>query len=199
MKKIFTVILSLALILSLAGCKEIGIDGGEEHTFVVPPMTCGTLLGGTPEFVVETKYDSPWIGDNFVSMEVDADGNLVIVLNDRHIKHWKSEMLRKFDLALTGTEKGGEGFTFKIDEDYRSISYYTKRDVVLGSLMQIGIIFPYCGIMQMLNGEDISNWYVDIKVIDIDTGIVVKESRLPQDGSLNISYDEWDAAVGAAE
>lgn len=189
MKKIFTVILSLALILSLAGCKETVIDGGEEHTFVVPPKACA-MFGGTPEVVVENKDYSPWMAGNYVSMEVDAEGNLVIVLNDRHIEHWKSEALDMFETALEGDKKDGEDYGFKISEDYRSISYYTKRDVVFGALVKIGIIFPYCGIMQMLNGEDISNWYVDIKVIDIDTGIVVKESRLPQDGSLNISYDE---------
>ena len=198
MKRIFTVILSLALILSLAGCKETVIDGGEEHTFVVPPKACA-MFGGTPEVVVENKDYSPWMAGNYVSMEVDAEGNLVIVLNDRHIEHWKSEALDMFETAREGDKKDGLGKSFEVNKDYTELSYYSNRDLLGGAIIKAGILFPYCGIMQMLNGEDISNWYVDIKVIDIDTGIVVKESRLPQDGSLNISYDEWDAAVGAAE
>jgi len=46
---------------------------------------------------------------------------------------------------------------------------------------------------------DPNEWYVDIKVIDVDTGIIVKEGRLPDDKKFGVKTADWEKAIGKAE
>ena len=58
---------------------------------------------------------------------------------------------------------------------------------------------PEFGIMQMLNGTDPNEWYVDITVKDVETGITIKTGRLPDDGSFSLNEEDWDKALGSVE
>jgi len=192
MRKILTILFVFVSILAFTGC-----SGGEEHTYVVPPKACNTLFSNSPEDVVLFKDESPWIDGNYVSMEEDEDGNLVIVLNDKHVEHWREEILDIFKKINEADAQYGLGVY--LSEDYTEMKYYTNKDVYDVSAIGIGLIFPYCGILQMLDGVDPNEWYVDIKVIDVDTGITVKEGRLPDDKKFGVKKEDWEKAIGTAE
>lgn len=192
MKKLLIMLLTIVMIFAFTSC-----GGGEEHTYVVPPKACNSLFGSSPENVVIRQGESPWIGDNYVSMEEDKEGNLVIVLNDKHVEHWRTEILDDFEQTNKANKEYGIGF--ELSQDYSTMKYYTNEDVYGVVGMRIGFILPYCGILQMLDGVDLNEWYVDIEVIDVDTGITVKEGRLPQDKKFGVLKDDWENAVGKAE
>ena len=192
MKKVLTLILTLTMIFTFTAC-----EGGEEHTYVVPKERCVTLFGCTPDVAVEDVPFSPWIDGNYVSIEEGNDGNLVIVLNDKHVKHWRETILGKFEKS---NEANGEhGLGFELSQDYSVMKYYTNKDVYRVVGIRIGLLFPYCGILQMLDGVDPNEWYVDIKVIDVDTGIIVKEGRLPDDKKFGVKTADWEKAMEKVE
>jgi len=191
-KKILTLILTLTMIFTFTAC-----GGGKEHTYVVPKERCVTLFGCTPDVAVENVPFSPWIDGNYVSIEEDNDGNLVIVLNDKHVKHWRETIQGTFKKSNEGDAEYGLGIDF--NEDYTEMNFYTDKEVYRVAGIKIGFLFPYCGILQMLDGVDPNEWYVDIKVIDVDTGITVKEGRLPDDKKFGVKTADWEKAIGKAE
>ena len=194
MRKVLTILFVFVSILAFTGC-----SGGEEHTYVVSKETCIWLFNSEPIDMEINADTSPWVGDNYVSMEEDEDGNLVIVLNDKHVEHWRKEILGKFENAKKADERDGIGKSFELSEDYTEFVYYSNEELSDGTVIKIGLLFPYCGILQMLDGVDPNEWYVDIKVIDVDTGITVKEGRLPDDKKFGVKKEDWEKAIGKSD
>ena len=193
MKKLITTVLILIMLASLCGC-EI-----QEHTYVISKDRCNWLFGSTPERMEENKDNSPWVGDNYVSMNVDEEGNLVLVLNDKHIAHWKRELKDGIETKYNADKRDGEGYGFEYDETYTTLTYYTDREIYGGVVISLGILIPKFGMMQMLNGTDPNEWYVDITVKDVETGITIKTGHMPDDGSFGITDEDWDKALGPEE
>ena len=192
-KKILCIILIFSLIVVPTGCS------GEEHTYIIPKDRCPWLFGATPEEMEEGKDDSPWVGDNYVSISVDEEGNLVLVLNDKHIKHWKKELKEGFTIQQNAEKRDGEGYGFEYDETYTSLIYYTDEEIYGGTIIGIPILISGFGIMQMLNGTDPGQWYVDITVKDVETGTTIKTGRMPDDVSFELTVEDWEKALGSEE
>ena len=142
MKKLITTMLILIVLASLCCC-EI-----QEHTYVISKDNSVWFFNCVPEELEElatTGEFAPWIDDNYVSMDVDEEGNLVLVLNDKHIAHWKRELEDGFK-AQQDAEKGdGEEYGFEYDETYTSLIYHADREVNFGVIMGIGFLFNLVG------------------------------------------------------
>ena len=78
-----------------------------------------------------------------------------------------------------------------ISEPTTSVSN-VRIDIAVG--VQMATI--WCATMQMLNGEDPNEWWVDIKYVDIETGNTVLECkdfpRTSKDFSVNL--EDWEKA-----
>ena len=194
MKKLITTVLILIMLASLCSCKL------QEHTYVISNNSCVCMFGITPEEMEAEKDDSPWVGDNYVSMEVDEEGNLVLVLNDKHIWHWKRYIEEELKIMREVYKKAGVEYGFIISEDYTELTYMTDRSFYFGSFVKLGFLIPDCSIMQMLNGTDPNEWYVDITVKDVETGITIKTGRFSnEESSFGLNAEDWDKALGPEE
>jgi len=194
MKKILTVILTITMVFAFTACGD-----NEGNIYIVPKEKCYSIFGCTAKSAVEDRTAFPWIEDNYISMEVDEDGNLVIVLSDMQVERWRTEVVNKFEEVNKRSSNYGEGIGFQVNETYTEIEYYINKKMYTVSGFQTGTLYPSCGIMQMLDGADLSNWHVDIKAIDIDSGITIKEARLPDEWSFIVEGSDWEKALGKEE
>ena len=85
-----------------------------------------------------------------------------------------------------------DGLKFEINESYTSLTYYTTKELFFSSGLTMTRITGYCSIMQMLNGNDPNTWYVDIAMADVETGKIVKQGRVPDDGEFEVTAEDWD-------
>ena len=189
-KKILCIILIFSLGVVPTGCN------GEEHTYIIPEKTCNMLFSHPPEEWEEVANISYWIQGEYVSAEVDEEGNLVLVLNDKNIRHWKKELQEGIETKYNADKRDGEGYGFEYDETYTAITYHTDREIYGGVIIAFGFLIPEFGIMQMLNGTDPGEWYVDITVKDVETGTTIKTGRVPDDGGFELNREDWEKALG---
>ncbi len=148
MKKIVSAILILVTLSICIGCEV------QEHTYIISERTCNTMFSHPPEEWEEVANISYWIQGEYVSADVDEEGNLVLVLNDKHIWHWKRYIEEDLKKMLEADKRDGEEYGFIINEDYTELIYMTDRSFYFGSMIKLGYLIPYCGIMQMLIGID---------------------------------------------
>ena len=193
MKKVVSVILILVTLSICIGC-EI-----QEHTYIISERTCNTMFSHPPEEWEEAANISYWAQGEYVSADVDEEGNLVLVLNDKHIAHWKRELTESIKTQQDAEKRDGEGYGFEYDETYTTLIYNADRELNFGVMMGIYMLVPEFAIMQMLNGTDPNEWYIDITVKDVETGITVKTGRVPDDGSFGLFDEDWDKALGPEE
>ena len=193
MKKVVSAILILVTLSICIGCEV------QEHTYIISERTCNTMFGHPPEEWEEVANISYWIQGEYVSADVDEEGNLVLVLNDKHIAHWKRELTESIKTQQDAEKRDGEGYGFEYDETYTTLIYSTDREIYFGVFISFGFLIPDFATMQMLNGADPNEWYVDITVKDVETGITIKTGRVPDDGSFGITAEDWDKALGPAE
>ena len=78
-----------------------------------------------------------------------------------------------------------------ISEPTTSVSN-VRIDIAVG--VQMATI--WCATMQMLNGEDPNEWWVDIKYVDIETGNTVLECKdFPRTSrEYNLKAEDWEKA-----
>ena len=193
MKKLITITLILIMLTSFCSCEL------QEHTYIISERTCNTMFSHPPEEWEEVANISYWIQGEYVSADVDEEGNLVLVLNDKHIAHWKRYIEEDLKKMLEADKRDGEEYGFIISEDYTELTYMTDRSFYFGSMVKLGYLIPYCGIMQMLTEIDPNEWYLDITIKDGKTGITIKTGRIPDDGSFRITDEDWEKALGEAE
>ena len=193
MKKVVSAILILVTLSVCIGCEL------QEHTYIISERTCNTMFSHPPEEWEEVANISYWIQGEYVSADVDEEGNLVLVLNDKHIAHWKRELTESIKTQQDAEKRDGEGYGFEYDETYMTLISNADREVSIGDIIGLGILVPEFAIMQMLNGADPNEWHVDITVKDVETGITVKTGRVPDDGSFGLFDEDWDKALGPEE
>ena len=86
LKKLISVTLIILMLSVTAGCRV------EEHTYVISNATCSMLFSHLPEEWEEVANISYWVQGEYVSADVDEEGNLVLVLNDKHIAHFEGDV-----------------------------------------------------------------------------------------------------------
>lgn len=190
MKKILSIILIVSTILGATSCKLVA------RKYVISDDRCVSLFGGTSEAVADNIDESYWIDGNYVSADVDEDGNLVLVLDDKHIQHWKKELTEYIETKYNTEKSYGEEYGFEYDKTYTNLIYYTDREICGGAMVDLALLLPKFGMLQMLDEKDPNKWYVDITIKDAETGTTIKTGRMPDDVSFSITDEDWDKALG---
>lgn len=200
MKKGVILLLIGVILLSFAGCGlPIDIDSlsiSKNSQYVLEPKTCKTLIGGTPAEAETVLANSHWVEGHFQSAVEDEEGNLVLTLSKKDKEHWENHINQVINNRIE--LDAADGYKFIVGDDYKSIETHTTKEVYLADGYNIMRISLFCGIMQMLNGEDINNWYIDIKMVDLETGALIKEVRFPEN-NLNVTDEDWERALNGAE
>lgn len=63
-------------------------------------------------------------------------------------------------------------------------------------MVDLALMLPKFGMLQMLDEKDPNKWYVDITIKDAETGTTIKTGRMPDDVSFSITDEDWDKALG---
>lgn len=200
MKKIKIIVILFVLAFLMVGCdndnkKEI-TKNSENKEYVLNAKTCKTLMGCSPDEANKTLKESYWVQGHFQSAKVDERGNLVLVLSDEDIEHWKNHINQLFEKKSTAEET--DGFKFLVDDDYKCIETYVNKEVYSAAGFDLIFMSVYCGIMQMLNGENPNEWYVDLRMYDVETETLIAEARFP-DESMSVNDEDWDRALKNGE
>ena len=177
MKKNIFIICTLALVfLAYSYMSEPSeAEKATWTTYVINDKTCRMVYSCTPEENVATMDDSDWIRGHYREATVDEEGNFVLTLSEDDIAHWKKEMEENFDRIIKAAKDSD--CSLEIGDDYHSITSTIPQEYALGAGMDVLPAQLWCATMQMLNGEDPNEWWVDVTFIDLESGNVVMECR----------------------
>ena len=194
MKKILVSVLVLALLFCGCSMQQAQEDQENWTTYVINDKTCRAVYSCTPEENVQTMDDSDWIRGHYRDASVDEEGNFVLTLSEDDIAHWKKEMEENFARVRKAAEDSE--CSLEIGDDYHSITSTVPEEYAFEASIDVYTSVLWCATMQMLNGEDPNEWWVDIKYVDIETGNTVLECkdfpRTSKDFSVNL--EDWEKA-----
>ena len=194
MKRILVSVLVLALLFCGCSMKQAQEEQKNWTTYVINDKTCRAVYSCTPEENVQTMDDSDWIRGHYRDASVDEDGNFVLTLSEDDIAHWKKEMEENFARVRKAAEDSE--CSLEIGDDYHSIISTIPEKYAFEAGMDVYFSTIWCATMQMLNGEDPNEWWVDIKYVDIETGNTVLECKdFPRTSrEYNLKAEDWEKA-----
>ena len=196
MKRIIVSVLALALALLFCGCSMQQAQEDQENwtTYVINNDTCMAVYSAPPEEAVTKISKSEWVGGHYRDASVDEEENFVLTLSEDDIAHWKKEMEENFARVRKAAEDSE--CSLDIGEDYHSITSTVPEEYAFEASIDVYTSVLWCATMQMLNGEDPNEWWVDIKYVDIESGNTVLECkdfpRTSEDFSVNL--EDWEKA-----
>ena len=194
MKRILVSVLVLALLFCGCSMKQAQEEQKNWTTYVINSDTCMAVYSAPPEEAVTKISKSEWVGGHYRDASVDEDGNFVLTLSEDDIAHWKKEMEENFARVRKAAEDSE--CSLEIGDDYHSIISTIPEKYAFEAGMDVYFSTIWCATMQMLNGEDPNEWWVDIKYVDIETGNTVLECkdfpRTSKDFSVNL--EDWEKA-----
>ena len=194
MKKILVSVLALALLFCGCSMKQAQEEQKNWTTYVINDKTCRAVYSCTPEENVQTMDDSDWIRGHYRDASVDEEGNFVLTLSEDDIAHWKKEMEENFARVRKAAEDSE--CSLEIGDDYHSIISTIPEKYAFEAGMDVYFSTIWCATMQMLNGEDPNEWWVDIKYVDIETGNTVLDCKdFPRTSrEYNLKAEDWEKA-----
>ena len=194
MKRILVSVLALALLFCGCSMKQAQEEQKNWTTYVINDKTCRAVYSCTPEENVQTMDDSDWIRGHYRDASVDEEGNFVLTLSEDDIAHWKKEMEENFARVRKAAEDSE--CSLEIGDDYHSIISTIPEKYAFEAGMDVYFSTIWCATMQMLNGEDPNEWWVDIKYVDIETGNTVLECKdFPRTSrEYNLKAEDWEKA-----
>lgn len=185
------------LLVSMTGCQLLDAlqqnNSNHErnyHTYTLTSTTSHYLFNSSPAEANERFQTSPWIRGHYRSAYEDNNGNLVLVLSDDDITEWKKYIQSDIKQFQTNAEVDGQALEVSID--YKKIVASTNKELYVAAGYDVVYTIVYCGIMQMLNGEDPNEWGVNIIFKDSESGRIVKDVNFPKDGNFSIDDTDWD-------
>ena len=193
-KKILVSVLVLTLLFCGCSMQQAQEDQKNWTTYVINSDTCMAVYSCTPEENVQTMDDSDWIRGHYRDASVDEEGNFVLTLSEDDIAHWKKEMEENFARVRKAAEDSE--CSLEIGDDYHSIISTIPEKYAFEAGMDVYFSTIWCATMQMLNGEDPNEWWVDIKYVDIETGNTVLECKdFPRTSrEYNLKAEDWEKA-----
>ena len=194
MKRILVSVLALALLFCGCSMKQAQEEQKNWTTYVINSDTCMAVYSAPPEEAITKISKSEWVGGHYRDASVDEDGNFVLTLSEDDIAHWKKEMEENFARVRKAAEDSE--CSLDIGDDYHSITSTVPEEYAFEASIDVYTSVLWCATMQMLNGEDPNEWWVDIKYVDIETGNTVLECkdfpRTSKDFSVNL--EDWEKA-----
>ena len=194
MKRILVSVLVLALLFCGCSMKQAQEEQKNWTTYVINDETCRAVYSAPPEEAVTKISKSEWVGGHYRDASVDEEGNFVLTLSEDDIAHWKKEMEENFARVRKAAEDSE--CSLEIGDDYHSIISTIPEKYAFEAGTDVYFSTIWCATMQMLNGEDPNEWWVDIKYVDIETGNTVLECkdfpRTSKDFSVNL--EDWEKA-----
>ena len=194
MKRILVSVLALALLFCGCSMKQAQEEQKNWTTYVINSDTCMAVYSAPPEEAITKISKSEWVGGHYRDASVDEDGNFVLTLSEDDIAHWKKEMEENFARVRKAAEDSE--CSLEIGDDYHSIISTIPEKYAFEAGMDVYFSTIWCATMQMLNGEDPNEWWVDIKYVDIETGNTVLECKdFPRTSrEYNLKAEDWEKA-----
>ena len=194
MKRILVSVLALALLFCGCSMKQAQEEQKNWTTYVINSDTCMAVYSAPPEEAITKISKSEWVGGHYRDASVDEDGNFVLTLSEDDIVHWKKEMEENFARVRKAAEDSE--CSLEIGDDYHSIISTIPEKYAFEAGMDVYFSTIWCATMQMLNGEDPNEWWVDIKYVDIETGNTVLECKdFPRTSrEYNLKAEDWEKA-----
>ena len=122
------------------------------YTYVFTPEICRAIFYKAPADEVEILKNADWLEGQYVSIEVNGEGDLEIVMDEEDRAYWMKWMI---DEDMNGVLKAIEKQEKKratVSEDYKAVVYETTSE----SSYNVGILLPFITtsafFMQVNNG-----------------------------------------------
>ena len=196
MKKILVSVLVLTLLFCGCSMKQAQEEQKNWTTYVINDETCRAVYSCTAEEAADSFSSFKEIDGHVRKTSIDEEGNFVLTLSEDDIAHWKKEMERNLEMLVNSASKDNDGGYLKISDDYHQLISKVQEENALAAGIEMQMAQIWCATMQMLNGEDPNEWWVDIKYIDLESGNTVFECKdFPRTcRGYEITPEDWEKA-----
>ena len=198
MKKKIWIICVLAIACVLCGCMSEPSEAEKATwtTYVINDKTCRMVYSCSAEEAAEDFATFKEIDGHVRETSLDEEGNFVLTLSEDDIAHWKKEMESNLQTLMEGSTKDNDGGYLRVSDDYHQITTKVQEEYAMGAGIGVLMATLWCATMQMLNGEDPNEWWVDVTFIELESGNVVKEWKdFPRKNEGNkITKEDWERA-----
>ena len=196
MKKILVSVLALALLFCGCSMQQAQEDQENWTTYVINDKTCRAVYCCTAEEAADSFSSFEEIDGHVRKTSIDEEGNFVLTLSEDDIAHWKKEMEENLETLVKSSSKDNDGEYLKISDDYHQLTSKVQEENALAAGIEMQMAQIWCATMQMLNGEDPNEWWVDIKYIDLESGNTVFECKdFPRTRrGYEITPEDWEKA-----
>ena len=195
-KRILVSVLALALLFCGCSMKQAQEDQKNWTTYVINDETCRAVYSCTAEEAADSFSSFEEIDGHVRKTSIDEEGNFVLTLSEDDIAHWKKEMEKNLEMLVNSASKDNDGGYLKISDDYHKLTSKVQEENALAAGIEIQMASLWCATMQMLNGEDPNEWWVDIEVIDLESGNIVLNCKdFPRTNrKFSIDHEDWEKA-----
>ena len=196
MKKILVSVLALALLFCGCSMQQAQEEQKNWTTYVINDKTCRAVYSCTAEEAADSFSSFEEIDGHVRKTSIDEEGNFVLTLSEDDIAHWKKEMEENLEMLVNSASKDNDGGYLKISDDYHNLTSKVQEENALAAGIEMQMAQIWCATMQMLNGEDPNEWWVDIKYIDLESGNTVFECKdFPRTRrGYEITPEDWEKA-----
>lgn len=152
----------------------------------IPPNLSPTIVSRTPQKFIEEGFHDSWpymdddgklnFADIYVDLNkeeatIDKNGNLVLVLYDKHKREWLDYY---GDFLLSCSNHG-----IMISSDFKEVTLNCYAETVWDAIWLCGHYMSYCPVNQLLNGTPASDISVKFVLKDALTGEIVSTALWP--------------------
>jgi hypothetical protein len=126
-------------------------DGNGNYTLVFSPLACESIFGNRPEIVVESLKNTEDYGNNCISIGMDNQDNLKIVLSEADRKIWEYNDIAIIQKTIDDVKNEGKCRVI-LSDDYKYLEYHANSETAYGATWDLMAIIPCCGLLQVLSG-----------------------------------------------
>ena len=199
-RNILVVLLALMLVLGLSACQNTSTNedepspGQEEVQEVYEVRYSASMLqfyNLDLDEALQSYEENPDI-----AISARAEGNdFVLEFTPEQLESYRADTESTLDEYKTSLEESEDVTSVEVSDDYASVTVVASPNI-LDKPVLIGEAFAavpgMCVSLQAING--VSDWHVDLTVIDAETNKEVLHVTLPEE-SANLTAESWASAV----
>jgi len=185
-KRLICLLLSIAMIVCM-GCSDVNSDS--EAITIIWPSYLVNMMGYTAEQQVELIAESNENNQFANSIYANEDGSITFEMNEKQLQR----NLDKFNDNLKENIETAKqsGIKVEVGDHYQAITFEFTNEVL--NMFTTFYVTTASNViaLQMMSGEEPDNWNLQIKIVDENTGKIIKEGTIPEE-EIRILPDDWE-------
>jgi len=175
--------LLLIILVVCSGCNNA------KPITVIWPKYLVNMMGYSAEQQVELFQESNKDDKYASDVYANDDGSITFKMNKEQLKNSENKFT---DNLTTNIEIAKEYGIIVTISDNKEVIYRCSSEIEVSDFIKVYVATVSTVItLKMISGEDSDDWNLQIKVIDENTGRIIKEGTIPEE-EIRILPEDWE-------